>query len=222
TFSLERGNRDYGFLPEGWLETGHNSGMPIYLHRTSRVCTMSRPYFIGKKSLKKHDIPVSAIPCLQYIWPIHKVDSFGEEKRADSETPANNNKTSELIGETSVQCQNVNAQLIIKGEFESLVDSFGEEKRADSETPANNNKTSELLGETSVQCQNVNAQTVDLLQSSSTDSIDPALPTKTSPLSNDALLLPTSPSVHADTSACPVSHGLNVSQELSRDKSALT
>lgn len=40
--------------------------MPLYLHRQSRVCTLSKPYFLGPGSVRKHEVPVSAVPCLQY------------------------------------------------------------------------------------------------------------------------------------------------------------
>ncbi len=53
-------------LPENWVQVTHSSGMPLYLNRASRVCTLSRPYYINELSARKHDIPISAIPCLAY------------------------------------------------------------------------------------------------------------------------------------------------------------
>ncbi|XP_053725604.1 microprocessor complex subunit DGCR8 [Synchiropus splendidus] len=53
-------------LPDGWIMTFHNSGIPVYLHRETRVVTWSRPYFLGTGSIRKHDPPTSSIPCLQY------------------------------------------------------------------------------------------------------------------------------------------------------------
>ncbi|XP_071743954.1 uncharacterized protein pasha isoform X2 [Lepeophtheirus salmonis] len=53
-------------LPDGWIQVTHSSGMPIYLHRPSRVVSLSKPYFLGKGSVKHHAIPVSSIPCLSY------------------------------------------------------------------------------------------------------------------------------------------------------------
>ncbi|GBP74585.1 Microprocessor complex subunit DGCR8 [Eumeta japonica] len=54
-------------LPLDWVMVRHLSGMPVYLHKPSRVCTLSKPYFIGQKgSAIKHEIPISAIPCLNY------------------------------------------------------------------------------------------------------------------------------------------------------------
>ncbi|XP_033902252.3 microprocessor complex subunit DGCR8-like [Acipenser ruthenus] len=53
-------------LPDGWIMTFHNSGIPVYLHRETRVVTWSRPYFLGTGSIRKHDPPTSTIPCLHY------------------------------------------------------------------------------------------------------------------------------------------------------------
>ncbi|XP_066985829.1 microprocessor complex subunit DGCR8 isoform X1 [Macrobrachium rosenbergii] len=64
---IEKGNNHFEVLPEGWVQVTHNSGMPVYLHKQSRVCTMSKPYFLGQGSVRKHDIPLSAVPCLQYL-----------------------------------------------------------------------------------------------------------------------------------------------------------
>ena len=30
----------------------HNCGMPFYLHKQSRVCTASKPYFLGSGSVR--------------------------------------------------------------------------------------------------------------------------------------------------------------------------
>uniref|UniRef100_K1Q4T3 Microprocessor complex subunit DGCR8 n=1 Tax=Magallana gigas TaxID=29159 RepID=K1Q4T3_MAGGI len=62
----EKGSDPFDMLPEGWVLVTHNSGMPVYLHKQSRVVTFSKPYFIGPGSVRKHNIPVSAIPCLYY------------------------------------------------------------------------------------------------------------------------------------------------------------
>eukprot|EP00106_Octopus_bimaculoides_P012648 XP_014780090.1 PREDICTED: microprocessor complex subunit DGCR8-like [Octopus bimaculoides] len=68
----ERGHDPFDILPEGWIIVTHNSGMPVYLHKESRVCTLSKPYFLGPGSARKHDIPVSAIPCLHYSRELEK------------------------------------------------------------------------------------------------------------------------------------------------------
>ncbi|XP_052801124.1 uncharacterized protein LOC128231916 [Mya arenaria] len=62
----EKAKDPFDVLPEGWICVSHNSGMPVYLHRASRVCTTTRPYFLGSGSLRAHAIPMSAVPCLQY------------------------------------------------------------------------------------------------------------------------------------------------------------
>nr|XP_044631444.1 microprocessor complex subunit DGCR8 isoform X2 [Equus asinus] len=71
-------------LPDGWIMTFHNSGVPVYLHRESRVVTWSRPYFLGTGSIRKHDPPLSSIPCLHY-----KKMKDNEEREQNSElTPS--------------------------------------------------------------------------------------------------------------------------------------
>ncbi|KAB0406842.1 hypothetical protein E2I00_006165 [Balaenoptera physalus] len=69
-------------LPDGWIMTFHNSGVPVYLHRESRVVTWSRPYFLGTGSIRKHDPPLSSIPCLHY-----KKMKDNEEREQNSELP---------------------------------------------------------------------------------------------------------------------------------------
>jgi len=60
-------------LPEGWIGVNHYSGGIVYLHKKSRVVTWSRPYSIGEISLRKHDVPVAAIPCLHQIFNLMEV-----------------------------------------------------------------------------------------------------------------------------------------------------
>uniref|UniRef100_T1J2M6 DRBM domain-containing protein n=1 Tax=Strigamia maritima TaxID=126957 RepID=T1J2M6_STRMM len=72
------GHDHFEVLPEGWIEVTHNSGMPVYLHKQTRVCTLSKPYFLGPGSARKHEIPITAIPCLHYKREIAK------EKAGDS------------------------------------------------------------------------------------------------------------------------------------------
>ena len=49
---VEKYRDHFDFLPEGWVKVTHNSGMPIYLHKSSRVCSMSKPYFLGTGSAR--------------------------------------------------------------------------------------------------------------------------------------------------------------------------
>ncbi|XP_029019598.1 microprocessor complex subunit DGCR8 [Betta splendens] len=71
-------------LPDGWIMTFHNSGIPVYLHRETRVVSWSRPYFLGTGSIRKHDPPTSSIPCLHY-----KRMKEQEERELNGEGTAN-------------------------------------------------------------------------------------------------------------------------------------
>ncbi|XP_072164324.1 microprocessor complex subunit DGCR8-like [Diadema setosum] len=59
-------------LPDGWVRISHQCGMPLYLHRPTRVCTWSRPYLLGSGSARRHHVPVAAIPCLHYSRALEK------------------------------------------------------------------------------------------------------------------------------------------------------
>ncbi len=39
-------------MPSGWIGVNHESGGIVYLHKDSRVVTWSRPYYLGKNSLR--------------------------------------------------------------------------------------------------------------------------------------------------------------------------
>ncbi|XP_049532588.1 microprocessor complex subunit DGCR8 [Anopheles darlingi] len=78
----EKGRNHFEVLPEGWVQATHMSGMPLYLHKASRVCTASRPYFLGPGSVRKHEIPLSAIPCLNYRKALEKEDELKKELAA--------------------------------------------------------------------------------------------------------------------------------------------
>merc|ERR1719481_1371580 len=64
----ERGQNVFEVLPLGWVSVTHNSGIPLYLHRETRVVTTSKPYDLGNGSVRKHNIPISAIPCYSYKY----------------------------------------------------------------------------------------------------------------------------------------------------------
>lgn len=77
---LKKKGQDYfEILPEGWIEVTHSSGMPLYLHKPSRVCTMSKPYYLGSGSVRRHELPITAIPCLQYRRELEKEKQAVEE-----------------------------------------------------------------------------------------------------------------------------------------------
>lgn len=75
----KRESDPFEVLPEGWMEATHFSGMPIYLHKLSRVCSVSKPYHLGAGSVRKHDIPLSGIPCLQYKKQIEREQQMLKE-----------------------------------------------------------------------------------------------------------------------------------------------
>lgn len=72
----EKEQNHFEVLPEGWVQVTHNSGMPLYLHTSARVCTVSRPYFLGPGSVRKHQIPISAVPCLSYRRAVEKEENI--------------------------------------------------------------------------------------------------------------------------------------------------
>ncbi|XP_037067843.1 microprocessor complex subunit DGCR8-like [Pollicipes pollicipes] len=82
---IERGRNPVEPLPEGWVQVTHMSGLPVYLHRQSRVVTITRPYFLGPGSVRKHDVPLYSIPCLQYLRELQKEEA---EKGTELDTPA--------------------------------------------------------------------------------------------------------------------------------------
>ncbi|XP_033747277.1 microprocessor complex subunit DGCR8-like isoform X2 [Pecten maximus] len=97
----ERGNNPFEVLPEGWVVITHNSGMPVYLHKTTRVCTLARPYFLGPGSVRKHDIPVSAVPCLQYRRELHKENSNTQQFQDQQQgTTVRNDESSDRQAES--------------------------------------------------------------------------------------------------------------------------
>ncbi|VDD81348.1 unnamed protein product [Mesocestoides corti] len=54
-------------LPENWVMIRHDSGIMLYLHQLTRVVTLSRPFTIGSESIRCQQIPMFAIPCLNYL-----------------------------------------------------------------------------------------------------------------------------------------------------------
>ncbi|XP_039300316.1 microprocessor complex subunit DGCR8 [Nilaparvata lugens] len=80
----------FDLLPEGWVKLTHRSGMPLYLHRKSRVCTLSRPYYLGPGSNRNHSIPLEAIPCMQYRRALEKEKQKKEEMAETSNTDVSN------------------------------------------------------------------------------------------------------------------------------------
>ncbi|KAK4470746.1 hypothetical protein MN116_006271 [Schistosoma mekongi] len=84
---------DFGLLPEGWLQLRHVSGLNIYLHRSTRVVTLSKPYSIGPCSVRHHRIPVSAIPCLAYRKANGQIFRVAESHEVPSKSTDSVNKS---------------------------------------------------------------------------------------------------------------------------------
>ncbi|CAK1541387.1 unnamed protein product [Leptosia nina] len=66
TIMEEKGVNPFEVLPLDWICARHMSGIPVYMHRPTRVVTLAKPYCLGKSNIQRHDIPISAIPCLAY------------------------------------------------------------------------------------------------------------------------------------------------------------
>lgn len=81
----EKGVNQFEVLPLDWMLVRHYSGMPVYLHKATRVCTLSRPYFLGKGSARRHDVPLSAIPCLSYRRALEEEEKQKEIDRIITE-----------------------------------------------------------------------------------------------------------------------------------------
>ncbi|EYC02575.1 hypothetical protein Y032_0099g3189 [Ancylostoma ceylanicum] len=77
-------------LPEGWTRITHNSGMPVYLHRKSRVVSLSKPYFIGTQGVRDHLVPLTGVPCLHQRRIMERDAALAAEaenqKKMESET----------------------------------------------------------------------------------------------------------------------------------------
>lgn len=69
--------------------------MPLFLHRKTRVCSASRPYFLGTGSARKHAVPLGAIPCLNYRRAL--------DDEAEAEHKGNSENTTQPSAESSDQ-----------------------------------------------------------------------------------------------------------------------
>ncbi|XP_026314624.1 microprocessor complex subunit DGCR8 [Hyposmocoma kahamanoa] len=111
----EKGINHFEVLPLDWMIVRHYSGMPVYMHRTTRVCTLSKPYFLGKGNTRRHDIPISAIPCLAYRKALEEeakqkeIDKQIEEqirngtwRQFHPQTQNENNKKTDVSSENQV------------------------------------------------------------------------------------------------------------------------
>lgn len=73
---LGRGRPPTEPLPDGWIMTFHNSGIPVYLHRETRVVTWSRPYFLGTGSIRVMQLSPAAFLFVFQVLRVYRVCSF--------------------------------------------------------------------------------------------------------------------------------------------------
>ncbi|OWR47814.1 putative double-stranded binding protein [Danaus plexippus plexippus] len=111
----EKGVNQFENLPLDWMMIRHHSGMPIYMHRSTRVCTLSKPYFIGKENTRRHDIPISAIPCLLYRRALEEEEKQKEIDRQIEEQIKN-----------GMYAQNQGEGIVIKNEEDASTQNTGD------------------------------------------------------------------------------------------------
>lgn len=131
-------------LPEGWIKVTHNSGLPIFLHKSQRVCTLARPYFLGSGSVRKHEIPVSAIPCLNYRKALEREAQLAEEYKTDAnegDGEKTNESESDLLN--NIRCEDEAVKDIDTGT--DITDN--QENSTESSTPPSSEKNEEQSAE---------------------------------------------------------------------------
>ncbi|XP_055374261.1 microprocessor complex subunit DGCR8 [Condylostylus longicornis] len=102
-----KGHNHFEVLPEGWVEVTHNSGMPIYLHKQTRVCSVSKPYFLGPGSARKHEVPLTSIPCLSYRKALEKEAEINKDKLQMNGNEKNNQDMGEISAQPNDGEQNI-------------------------------------------------------------------------------------------------------------------
>ncbi|XP_013167918.1 PREDICTED: microprocessor complex subunit DGCR8 [Papilio xuthus] len=137
----EKGVNHFEVLPLDWMMVRHYSGMPIYMHRTTRVCTLSKPYFLGKGNTRRHDIPISAIPCLSYRRALEEEQKQKEidqkiQEQINSGAWANPSQSNSTISDN----QNNDNETIVKQETQILDIDKVKIERNDDEFSINGNK----------------------------------------------------------------------------------
>lgn len=88
----EKRHNHFEVLPEGWVQVTHNSGMPLFLHRKTRVCCAARPYFLGTGSARKHAVPLGAIPCMNYRRALDEEKEAAQQLTTNKTLPENNDE----------------------------------------------------------------------------------------------------------------------------------
>uniref|UniRef100_A0A7E4V3K8 DRBM domain-containing protein n=1 Tax=Panagrellus redivivus TaxID=6233 RepID=A0A7E4V3K8_PANRE len=104
---LKRQPKDlFNELPDSWVEVIHDSGLVVYLHKPTRVCTFGRPYFLGPGSARHHAVPPSAIPCL-YQKKLAEEDAVNKQAQKEHEE-----KLASASDNSTTLLSSVNAPLI--------------------------------------------------------------------------------------------------------------
>jgi microprocessor complex subunit DGCR8 len=157
SFLVDRGKNHFTVLPEGWIQVRHFSGMPVFLHKQTRVVTLSKPYVIGPHSVKSHHIPLGSIPCLNYQKAKEEeeslrsnIESHGEVMDADvtdkenctKEDNIDRNLDNTTTKKESTGCpmnskeSNKNSKTTVTAKFPmAKISSLGETKKAKSLSP---------------------------------------------------------------------------------------
>ncbi|KAI8442507.1 hypothetical protein MSG28_005996 [Choristoneura fumiferana] len=156
----EKGVNQFEVLPLDWMLVRHYSGMPVYMHRGTRVCTLAKPYSLGKGNtrVRRHDIPISAIPCLAYRRALEEEEKqkVMDERIKEQIENGTWSNSSENAGENipplanSSQNNGNNSQVNVKVANNSQEDTSesGQETKF---SEGNNEKTKELGNEINMQ-----------------------------------------------------------------------
>ena len=75
---------DASVLPTDWVKINHESGLPIYFHKRTRVATLSKPFCVGKYPARMRHIPLASIPCLKRKKDLESVKNSTEKNEAVS------------------------------------------------------------------------------------------------------------------------------------------
>lgn len=123
----EQGYIETDALPEGWTIIRHESGLNLYIG-PGRVCTTSRPYFLGAGSVRRHDVPRSAIPCLSYIF---KPPTVNLKTALEVSLPEEVDIDSELVVIKSNVCEESFASIVEEEEEDSSVCNVAKVEKAE-------------------------------------------------------------------------------------------
>lgn len=89
--------------------------MPLFLHTASRVCSATQPYFLGPGSVRKHEIPISAIPCYSYRRSLAKEELRNQQPNEAAETD------SKTTNPTTAALLPISTQAVIETARENLI-----------------------------------------------------------------------------------------------------